>query len=86
MLEPCDDLDLAEEAVHADGLGELAPQQLERDVAAEDPVVRQEHVGHAAAARQGPQLVPVINEALAHRPDYTAPEASPRGAAGIPRM
>jgi hypothetical protein len=57
-------------------LGVAVLEQLERDVAVEDPVVRQEHVGHAAAARQGPQLVPVVDEVLAHGSDYTAPQAS----------
>ena len=60
VLQVGGDPDLAEEAVGADGGGELGPQDLDRDLAAvrADPVARIDR-GHAAFADQSLDLVSV---------------------------
>ena len=61
-------------------LGEPAVEELQRDVAAELLVLRQEHVGHAARAEPRDDLVTPVDQRaggeLGHRVTYLRPAAS----------
>ena len=50
MAEPRGDLDLAQEALAADGVGELGLEQLDRDLAAVAQIVGEVDGRHPAAA------------------------------------
>src|SRR4051812_6914951 len=49
MAQPRGDLDLAQEAIAADGVGELRLEQLQRDLAAVAEIVGEGDGGHPAA-------------------------------------
>ena len=59
MAQPCDDLDLAQEPLAADRLGELGAQHLDRDIALVLSVAGEIHGRHPAAAEQVAQFVTI---------------------------
>jgi hypothetical protein len=83
-------LGLAAEALDEVGVdGELGEQDLDRDLAVEQEVLREEHVGHAAAPDAFVDLVPVVDDrgvaAATHRFTCSGPyQRAPRRGTRLP--